>query len=85
MLRNALLPVITFAGIQAGQLVGGAVVVETVFAWPGIGRLAFEGLLQRDYNLLMGVFLLSAMMVMVINLMTDLLYRVADPRVRAGL
>lgn len=84
MLRNALLPVITFAGIQAGQLVGGAVVVETVFAWPGIGRLAFEGLLQRDYNLLMGVFLLSAVMVMVINLLTDALYSVADPRVRGG-
>lgn len=84
MLRNALIPVITFAGIQAGQLVGGAVVVETVFAWPGIGRLALDGLLQRDYNLLMGVFLLSAMLVMVINLLTDVLYRVADPRVRAG-
>ncbi len=84
MLRNALMPVITFAGIQAGQLVGGAVVVETVFAWPGIGRLAFEGLLQRDYNLLMGVFLLSAVMVMVINLLTDVLYGIADPRVRAG-
>lgn len=83
MLRNALLPTITFAGIQAGQLVGGAVVVETVFAWPGIGRLAFEGLLQRDYNLLMGVFVLSAVIVMIMNLVTDVLYRIADPRVRA--
>jgi peptide/nickel transport system permease protein len=83
VLRNALLPVITMAGIQAGQLVGGAIVVETVFAWPGIGRLAFEGLLQRDYNLLMGVFLLSAAMVMLFNLVTDLLYQIADPRVGA--
>ena len=57
ILRNALLPIITFAGIQAGQLIGGSILVETVFAWPGIGRLAFDALLARDYQVLLGVFL----------------------------
>ena len=83
VLRNALLPVITVAGIQAGQLVGGAIVVETVFAWPGIGRLAFEGLLQRDYNLLLGVFLVSSLMVVLFNLLTDAALGIADPRIGA--
>ena len=81
VLRNAILPVITFAGIQAGQLVGGTIVVETVFAWPGIGRLAFEALLQRDYNTLLGVFFICAVMVVVINLATDLVYALIDPRI----
>jgi peptide/nickel transport system permease protein len=81
ILRNALLPVITFAGIQAGQLVGGAILVETVFAWPGIGRLAFEALLARDYPVLMGVFFATSVMVVLFNLLTDLLYAVIDPRV----
>lgn len=81
VLRTALLPIITFAGLQAGHLVGGAVVVETVFAWPGIGRLAFDALFQRDYNLLLGVFLLSALMVVIFNMITDILLRIADPRI----
>lgn len=83
-LRNAILPVITFAGIQAGQLVGGSIVIETVFAWPGIGRLAFEALLQRDYNLLLGVFFLTSVMVIVFNLLTDLVYSLVDPRIEVG-
>jgi peptide/nickel transport system permease protein len=81
ILRNALLPVITFAGIQAGQLIGGSILVETVFAWPGIGRLAFDALLARDYQLLLGVFLCTSVLVVVFNLITDLLYAVIDPRV----
>ena len=80
ILRNALLPVITYAGIQAGQLIGGSILVETVFAWPGIGRLAFEALLARDYPVLLGVFLCTSVLVVVFNLLTDLVYRVADPR-----
>jgi len=80
ILRNALLPVITFAGIQAGQLVGGAILVETVFAWPGIGRLAFEALLARDYPVMMDVFFATSVMVVGFNLITDLLYAVIDPR-----
>ncbi|MBU8538151.1 ABC transporter permease [Falsiroseomonas tokyonensis] len=84
VLRNALLPVITFAGIQAGQLIGGSILVETVFAWPGIGRLAFEALLARDYPVLMGVFFVTSVMVVVFNLVTDLLYAVIDPRVEVS-
>jgi peptide/nickel transport system permease protein len=81
ILRNALLPVISFAGIQAGQLIGGSILVETVFAWPGIGRLAFEALLQRDYNLLLGVFFCTSVMVILFNLLTDLAYAAIDPRI----
>jgi peptide/nickel transport system permease protein len=81
VLRNALLPVITVAGIQAGQLVGGSILVETVFAWPGIGRLAFDALLARDYQILLGVFLATSVLVLVFNLATDLLYAWIDPRV----
>jgi peptide/nickel transport system permease protein len=81
ILRNALLPVVTFAGIQAGQLIGGSILVETVFAWPGIGRLAFDALLARDYALLLGVFLCTSVLVVLFNLATDLLYLVIDPRV----
>ena len=83
ILRNALLPVITIAGIQLGQLVGGSILVETVFAWPGIGRLAFDALLARDYQILLGVFLVTSVMVLVFNLLTDLLYALIDPRVEA--
>lgn len=84
ILRNALLPVITFAGIQAGQLLGGSILVETVFAWPGIGRLAFEALLARDYPVLLGVFFCTSVMVVLFNLATDLLYAVVDPRVEVS-
>ncbi|MFC3060484.1 ABC transporter permease [Paenirhodobacter populi] len=82
ILRNALLPIVTLAGLQAGQLVGGAVLTETVFAWPGIGRLMFEALTQRDYNVLLGVFFVSAAMVILFNLITDLVYGIVDPRIR---
>jgi len=81
VLRNALLPVFTFAGIQAGQILGGAVLTETVFAWPGIGRLMFDALLQRDYPVLLGVFLVTSVMVVLVNLLTDALYRFVDPRI----
>jgi peptide/nickel transport system permease protein len=83
VLRNALLPVVTLAGVQAGQLIGGSVLVETVFAWPGIGRLAFDALLARDYQVLLGVFLVTSIMVVLFNLATDLLYLVIDPRMAA--
>lgn len=81
--RNAILPIVTLAGLQAGQLVGGAVITETVFAWPGIGRLMFDALAQRDYAVLLGAFFVSSMLVVVFNIMTDLVYRVADPRIEA--
>ena len=79
--RNALLPVITMAGVQAGALLGGAVVVETVFAWPGLGLLAYESLFARDLNLLLGIFFVSACLVVVVNLVVDIVYSVIDPRI----
>ncbi|CUH65860.1 Dipeptide transport system permease protein DppB [Thalassovita gelatinovora] len=82
ILRNALLPVVTLAGLQAGQLIGGAVLTETVFAWPGIGRLMFESLAARDYNTILGVFLVSAAMVILFNIVTDIVYGLIDPRIR---
>jgi peptide/nickel transport system permease protein len=81
VLRNALLPVVTLAGVHSGTLIGGAVITETVFAWPGIGRLMYEALLQRDYNLLLGVFVVCSAMVLIFNLITDLVYRLVDPRI----
>jgi peptide/nickel transport system permease protein len=84
ILRNAMLPVVTLAGLQAGTLVGGAVLTETVFAWPGIGRLMYDALLQRDYNLLLGVFIVSSAMVLIFNLITDMIYRLVDPRIVMG-
>lgn len=83
VLRNAVLPVITLAGIQAGHLIGGSILVETVFAWPGIGSLAFDALIARDYDLLLGIFLCTSVVVLIFNLLTDLLYLVFDPRVQA--
>jgi len=83
VLRNAMLPVFTFAGIQAGQILGGAVLTETVFAWPGIGRLMFDALIQRDYPVLLGVFLVTSVLVVLVNLLTDVFYRFVDPRIEA--
>lgn len=82
--RNALLPLITAVGLQAGSVLGGAVLVETVFSWPGLGRLAFEAVLRRDLNLLLGILLASALVVVLVNIAVDLLYGLADPRVEAG-
>ena len=84
VMRNAMLPVVTFAGIQLGQMAGGAVLAETVFGWPGIGRLMFDALMQRDYQLLLGVFLVTSTMVVLFNLITDLVYRLVDPRIELG-
>jgi peptide/nickel transport system permease protein len=84
ILRNALLPVVTMAGVQIGALLGGSVVVETVFAWPGLGQLAFQSLFARDFNLLLGIFFLSACLVVIVNLMVDVIYVLLDPRIRVG-
>lgn len=67
--------------MQAGTLVGGAVVIETVFAWPGLGRLTFDAVLQRDYPLMLGIFLVMSVIVISLNLITDAIYRIVDPRV----
>ena len=81
VLRNALLPVITMAGIQAGQLVGGSIMVETVFAWPGLGRMTFDAVVQRDYQVLLGVFFITSVLVIFFNILTDIVYSLVDPRV----
>jgi peptide/nickel transport system permease protein len=83
-LRNALIPVVTVAGMQFGSLFAGAILVETVFAWPGLGRLVFDSILRRDYPVLLGILLFSAVLVMSANILTDLAYQAIDPRIRKG-
>ncbi|MBW1643286.1 MAG: ABC transporter permease [Deltaproteobacteria bacterium] len=81
-LKNALLPVVTLVGLQLSQIVAGAVVVETVFSWPGIGSIAFKSILRRDYTLLLGILFFSTVIVVIANLITDLTYRILDPRIK---
>lgn len=81
-LKNASLPLLTYAGSFMGQLVAAGVVVEVVFAWPGLGRLAFDAVLNRDYPLIQGVVLVIAVTIMAVNLGVDLLYALLDPRIR---
>ena len=83
ILRNALMPVLTVAGLNFGTLLGGAVVVETVFSWPGLGRLAYESVMARDYVVLMGILILSSLLVIIANIVVDLAQTALDPRVRA--
>jgi len=83
-LRNAVIPVVTVAGLQFGSLISGALLVETVFNWPGLGRLAFDSVLRRDMPVLLGILLISASLVVAANLLTDLVYRLIDPRIRVG-
>jgi peptide/nickel transport system permease protein len=80
--RNALLPVVTIMGLNVGHLVGGAVLTETVFAWPGLGRLIFDSILHRDYPVLLGGLLVISVCVVIGNLLADLAYAVIDPRIR---
>jgi ABC-type dipeptide/oligopeptide/nickel transport system permease component len=83
-LRNALLPVVTVFGLELGWLVAGFVVVETVFGWPGLGRLTFDAIAARDYPVITGLFIVVTLCVVAANLLTDLLYLVIDPRIRYG-
>jgi peptide/nickel transport system permease protein len=80
-LRNALIPVTTVAGMHLGNLLGGAVVIETLFGWPGMGRLALEAVLARDFSVLLGVLLLSSFLVILANMVIDLLHAWLDPRI----
>ena len=80
--RNAILPVITIAGLQIPGLFGGALIIETIFDWPGLGRLYLQGVAARDYPLIMGLVLMSAVLIVLSNLLADLAYAVADPRIR---
>jgi peptide/nickel transport system permease protein len=81
-MRNALMPIVTIAGLQFGNLISGAVLVETVFSWPGLGTLALDAILGRDYPTLLGVLTFSSLFVISANLLTDLSYRWIDPRLR---
>ena len=83
-LRNAILPVVTIAGLQFSHLFAGAVLVETVFNWPGMGRLAYESILRRDTPTILGILFFSALIVILANLLTDLAYRLIDPRIKVG-
>ncbi len=81
-LRNALLPIVTVVGLQIGHLLAGAILTETIFSWPGIGLWVYESLEARDYAIVQGTSLFIAVIVVVVNLTTDLLYAVVDPRIR---
>ena len=84
VLRNAMLPMVTLMGLQAGTMLGGSVVVESVFALPGLGRLAYESVVQRDLNTLLGIVFVSALLVIAVNFVVDLLYARLDPRILSG-
>jgi peptide/nickel transport system permease protein len=79
--RNAALPIVTIVGLSLGNLLGGAVIVETIFAWPGMGKLGVAATIERDYPLLMGVVVVGAVMVLLSNLVADIVYAWVDPRI----
>jgi peptide/nickel transport system permease protein len=81
-MRNALLPMITIGGLELPTLLSGALVTETVFTWPGMGRLFLDSLSYRDYPVVMGILMLSAVLVLIGNMLADILYAVSDPRIR---
>ena len=80
--KNALIPVLTLAGINLVIMINAGVIIEVIFAWPGIGRLLYEGIFQRDFPLVQGIVLLAGIMIVAINLMIDILYAYIDPRIR---
>jgi peptide/nickel transport system permease protein len=80
--KNALVPVLTLAGVNLVVMVNAAVIIEVIFAWPGIGRLLFEGIFQRDFPLVQGVVILAGVMIVMVNLVIDILYAYIDPRIR---
>ena len=84
-LRNALIPVLTLWGVFVGNLITGAIVTETVFAWPGIGRLTYEAVIYRDFPLLQAIIILKSMLILSINLAVDILYAYVDPRIRLAM
>jgi peptide/nickel transport system permease protein len=81
-LRNSAIPVVTLAGLEAGQLLGGAVITETIFAWPGLGRLTVQALLNRDFPVVMAAVSFTSIVYTLMNLVVDLAYGWLDPRVR---
>lgn len=83
-LRNALLPVVTMVGLQIAELFGGAVLTETIFSLPGVGRLAYDAVFERDYPLILGVLLVCSFVIILVNLVIDIIYMLLDPRVEIG-
>ena len=81
-LRNAFIPIVTTIGLQIGMLMGGAILTETIFSWPGIGKWMIDSISRRDYEAVQGGLLMIAVLVMVVNLVVDLLYGFINPRVR---
>lgn len=81
-LRNAIIPVITLAGVQLGMLIGGVIITESMFSWPGIGQLTMEAVSTRDYPLLLGIFIFTSIAVVVINAIVDFIYSIIDPRIK---
>jgi dipeptide transport system permease protein len=81
-LRNALIPVVTVIGLQVGVLLGGAILTETIFAWPGVGKWLVDAIQRRDYPVVQGGILLIATVVMLVNLLVDMLYGLINPRIR---
>ena len=82
MLPNAAIPIVTVLGLQIGYMLGGAIVVETIFTLPGVGRMTLDAVLERNYPVVQGTLLVIGAMFMLVNLVTDILYGVIDPRVR---
>jgi peptide/nickel transport system permease protein len=81
-LRNSLIPLLTIVGLQVGAILGGAFVIETIFLWPGIGKLAVDSIFAKDYPVVQGVVLVAAFAYMLINLLVDISYVFLDPRIR---
>ena len=81
-LKNALLPVITYIGLRLGYMLSGAVVIESVFGWPGLGLLMLDALFERDYPIIMGLFIVISLSVTIITFIVDILYTYLDPRIR---
>ena len=83
-LRNSLLPLVTILGLRLGRILGGAIILETMFVWPGLGALSVTALKKADYPVIMGVVMVSAAAIIIANLITDLLYTYIDPRIKYG-
>jgi peptide/nickel transport system permease protein len=81
--RNALLPIVTLLGLQFGTVLGGSIVVETVFSWPGLGALMLDSVSSRNYPVVLGILVLGSLVVIVVNILVDLAYARLDPRIRA--
>ena len=82
--RNALIPLVTIVGLSLPGVIGGSFIIETIFSWPGIGMLGYTAILQRDYPVQLGIALLTATIVLLANLLTDIAYAFVDPRIRYG-